>query len=967
MRRVALCALFAVSSVATAGADTATTNHIYFNVANDAGVKYKNWDYSYYGNGSGAYTGAVGPDAYLIKADGGGTNELKISTVTTGGNVTSIDSTSNNPSGYFYVTNSGGRGFDNEIILALAVVPPISDNFAVHIKSGGYTWTPAAPGSYTPPPPTDYVHITGIDETFTKTDFIYGPQTGRPGTGLGGATLAIFNSDLAMNTSAYLMFIDLNVGNIKNTSITGLQDDGAAKVEFSFSGLDGATKIAFNSYGWASASNQGEGINWTNAMTGSGASGYYINATPLDTVYPTGEVTYAPSRPYRAGDVVTVTATFSEPMADAPVPSITLSGAASGTFAMTKVSSTVYTYSYTVDSGEGAVAVALSGTDLDGNRVAPTPASGGTFAVDNTAPTVKISATGAVGNVNVGIAAQIKATFSEAVDALTLSPATFGIVGVDGAVKYDAATHTATFTPAAQLTPESAYSVVVDGVKDLAGNVMSPTPVQWDFSTTGAADILPPKADELTYSPAGPYKAGTLVTVTAAFSEAMALAPAPQIAFSGAATLAPVEMTRVDVNLYTYTFTAGAGDGVVTVSLSGGADLAGNELVPTPTAGGTFTIDNTPPAAVFSPANGAAEVPVDTVVKATFSEPVDPASIGIATFAGIPGSVSYNATTNSAVFVPTDPLGPGLVYTVTVTGVRDLAGNPMAPATIAFTAAGIPDAVPPTAAITYSPAPPYKAGAVITVRANFSEAMASAPLPAIDVFGADYAGPVDMTRLSSTEYKYIYTVGAGDGDVAVRLGNATDLSKNVVVPTPTSGGSFTVDNTPPAVVSVSPANDAVDVSVTTKITATFSEEMNVASAFMSASNLTIPNVSCTMTYDPAARTATFTPSHPIPYGTTFTATLSGMKDVAGNDLGQTSWTFSTVPLYGDLKGTGEPPTIQDALLALQMAVGLITPTPAQMQSGDIAPLVNGRPHPDGEIDISDAIVILRNVVGAIVW
>ena len=40
---------------------------------------------------------------------------------------------------------------------------------------------------------TDYVHVQGLDEVFTKADFIYGPQTGRPGTAGGGVTLPIFS------------------------------------------------------------------------------------------------------------------------------------------------------------------------------------------------------------------------------------------------------------------------------------------------------------------------------------------------------------------------------------------------------------------------------------------------------------------------------------------------------------------------------------------------------------------------------------------------------------------------------------------------------------------------------------------------------------------------------------------------------------------------------------------------------
>jgi hypothetical protein len=38
-----------------------------------------------------------------------------------------------------------------------------------------------------------------------------------------------------------------------------------------------------------------------------------------------------------------------------------------------------------------------------------------------------------------------------------------------------------------------------------------------------------------------------------------------------------------------------------------------------------------------------------------------------------------------------------------------------------------------------------------------------------------------------------------------------------------------------------------------------------------------------------------------------------------------------------------------------------------MITGDVAPLLNGVPVPDGEINITDALLILRRVVGLIIF
>jgi sulfur carrier protein ThiS len=58
-------------------------------------------------------------------------------------------------------------------------------------------------------------------------------------------------------------------------------------------------------------------------------------------------------------------------------------------------------------------------------------------------------------------------------------------------------------------------------------------------------------------------------------------------------------------------------------------------------------------------------------------------------------------------------------------------------------------------------------------------------------------------------------------------------------------------------------------------------------------------------------------------------------------------------------------TIGDALRTLQIAVGLIAPTPIDLIHGDVAPLLNGKPAPDGIIDSRDALIILRAVAGLV--
>jgi hypothetical protein len=59
--------------------------------------------------------------------------------------------------------------------------------------------------------------------------------------------------------------------------------------------------------------------------------------------------------------------------------------------------------------------------------------------------------------------------------------------------------------------------------------------------------------------------------------------------------------------------------------------------------------------------------------------------------------------------------------------------------------------------------------------------------------------------------------------------------------------------------------------------------------------------------------------------------------------------------------------ISSALRALRIAVQLDSPTPADMQLLDVAPLANGVPTQSGNIDITDALLVLQNAVGLVNW
>lgn len=112
-----------------------------------------------------------------------------------------------------------------------------------------------------------------------------------------------------------------------------------------------------------------------------------------------------------------------------------------------------------------------------------------------------------------------------------------------------------------------------------------------------------------------------------------------------------------------------------------------------PSASGAYVAtyapdQSAPTVASVQPGEGATGVAQGTTVKATFSEDVDPATVGsstveLRTAAGalVQSAVAYQSGTRSAVLTPEASLAPGAQYTVAVKGgtsgaaVKDLAGN----------------------------------------------------------------------------------------------------------------------------------------------------------------------------------------------------------------------------------------------------------------------------------------------------
>ncbi len=127
-----------------------------------------------------------------------------------------------------------------------------------------------------------------------------------------------------------------------------------------------------------------------------------------------------------------------------------------------------------------------------------TGGTGGGGTPDNTAPTVN-STNPVNASTDVAINTKIAASFSEEMDPLTITTATFQVTGpgstsVAGAVDMDSTNRVAIFTPATNLASNTLFTATITtGVEDPAGNALA-SDYESNFTTgTTATATLPPQ------------------------------------------------------------------------------------------------------------------------------------------------------------------------------------------------------------------------------------------------------------------------------------------------------------------------------------------------------------------------------------------------------------------------------------------------------------------------------------------
>lgn len=434
----------------------------------------------------------------------------------------------------------------------------------------------------------------------------------------------------------------------------------------------------------------------TASCGGGGGSGGGSGGTTAPTV-----VAVFPSN--GAGNVannVTISAGFSTPMNAATLTPDTfkLVGTApvAGAVNYTGLTAT-FTPNADLTAGTYTATITTGAKDVAGNPLAAAYTWSFTTgpSADTSPPTVS-STIPADGVNDVALDSVVTATFSESINAATLTNASFTLTGpsggVSGTVTYDVASRTAGFSPSQALKNSTSYTAKIStGVTDAAGNALLADKT-WTFTTV--ADTTPPTVLS-TFPANGAAGVATNNTITANFSEPMNVASLTATTFTLNDSTGPVLGGAITSNGSSATLSVGLqGTTTYTATITTGAtDAAGNPLANSYSWNFTTAVapDTTPPSVVSkNPAGGATDISRSTAVSAIFSEAMNPSTLTASIFTltnpgPVAASVNYNPATLTATLTPASKLPPLTTLTAQISGAQDAASNALPITTWSFT------------------------------------------------------------------------------------------------------------------------------------------------------------------------------------------------------------------------------------------------------------------------------------------
>ena len=570
--------------------------------------------------------------------------------------------------------------------------------------------------------------------------------------------------------------------------------------------------------------------------------------------------------------------------------------------------------------------VAVTGLQDSAGNTTPTISwSFTTLTPDTTAPVVT-GRSPAVDATNVAVDATVSVTLDEPIVSgyqVTVTPQ--GGSPLAGTTAWDTTTKTLKFTPASSLGLSTRHDVTVTGLKDSAGNT-TPT-ISWSFTTI--ADTTAPVVTGR--SPAvDATNVAVDATVSVTLDEPIVSGYQVTVTPQGGSPLAGTTAWDTTTKTLKFTPTAALSPTTLhTVAVTGLQDSAGNT---TPTISWSFTTltpDTTAPVVTGrSPAVDATNVAVDATVSVTLDEPiVSGYQVTVTPQGGSPlaGTTAWDTTTKTLKFTPASSLGLSTRHDVTVTGLKDSAGNTTP--TISWSFTTIADT---TAPVVTGRSPAVDATNVAvdaTVSVTLDEPIVSGYQVTVTPQGGS---PLAGTTAWDTTTKTLkFTPTAALSPTTLHTVAVTGLQDSAGNTTPTISWSFTTltpDTTAPVVTGRSPAVDATNVAVDATVSVTLDEPI-VSGYQVTVTPQGGSPLAGTTAWDTTTKTLKFTPASSLGLSTRHDVTVTGLKDSAGNTTPTISWSFTTIADTTAPVVTGRSPAVDATNVAVDATVSVTLDEP----------------------------------------
>lgn len=536
--------------------------------------------------------------------------------------------------------------------------------------------------------------------------------------------------------------------------------------------------------------------------------------------------------------------------------------------------------------------------------------------VEVTPPSVELVAP-TPGAENVGVNAFLRLRFSEPINPLTVSGSTVSLEGADGTfepcqILFSDGNRNVQLIPHQPLDAMTEHTVRVDLVRDGAGNAV--VPFEWSFTTGPRSDVQRPRAIDAAPRTADAPRSSIITVI---FDEPMSALTINESSFTLTNSIlgtSVVGTRSVSPDGRSATFVPdaplAAGNTFRIRVNTFAEDLSGNPLLSSASFDFTtgFGTDAVAPVVLGTdPLTGDTLVPVNARVSLLFDEAidvhsVDEVSVVLSSPSGdpVPMDLDLRSAARRLVATPRNFLNPSTDYTATVTGLRDLTGNPLAaPTVITFTTGTSADFTRPSQ-LRRTPPATTDVPRNGTVRIELTERINPLPIDATtftlrnDALGTFVAADITVEssrrviRLVPREPLHPSTqhsirVDNGEDGVTDTAGNSIDTG---------TMGSFSTgdqlfDGVPPSVVSASPADGSVEVPVSTLLWVLANEELSPVSVHEGTVVLKTGGVPVPASISlQDQRRIVVVPDQTLSVSTLYTLELDGLEDLAGNALGE---------------------------------------------------------------------------------